>query len=104
MVQLTRRSFVAKTGLGPGSSLSAGPTIVRGQKLNRKIHLAGIGVGGKGSSEVVENATAIILPGCIVQRLGGGRPMDWDGPNMKSTHLAEASQWVKRACRSGWEP
>jgi hypothetical protein len=30
--------------------------------------------------------------------------MDWDGPNMKSTNIPEASQFVKREYRKGWEP
>jgi hypothetical protein len=46
----------------------------------------------------------IILLGSITQRLGEGRPMDWDGPNMKSTNIPEASQFVKREYRKGWEP
>lgn len=52
----TRRSFLGKTGLGLGSALFAGPAIVRGQNLNSKIRLACIGVGGKGESDVLENA------------------------------------------------
>jgi predicted dehydrogenase len=52
----TRRSFLGKTGLGLGSALFAGPAILRGQNLNSKIRLACIGVGGKGESDVMENA------------------------------------------------
>lgn len=51
-----RRSFLSKTGLGLTSALFAGPSILRGQNLNSKIQLACIGVGGKGSSDVMENA------------------------------------------------
>lgn len=54
--------------------------------------------------EISAYLTAIIQVGCIAQQLGEGRPMDWDGPNMKSTNLAEAAQFVKRNYRSGWEP
>ena len=53
MKSLTRRSFLGKTSLGLGSALFAGPAIVRGQNLNSKIRLACIGVGGKGSSDVM---------------------------------------------------
>ena len=56
MKNLTRRSFLGKTGLGLGSALFAGPAILRGQNLNDRPRLACIGVGGKGSSDVVENA------------------------------------------------
>ncbi len=47
--------------------------------------------------------TEIILLGCIALRVGEGRRMEWDGPNMKSTNIAEAAQFVKRNYRSGWE-
>lgn len=56
MKSITRRSFIGKTGLGLGSALFAGPAIVRGQNLNSRIRLGCIGVGGKGSSDVLENA------------------------------------------------
>lgn len=54
--------------------------------------------------EVAAYLNEIILLGCIAQRLGEGRPMDWDGPNMKSTNIAEATAFVKRSYRQGWEP
>ena len=53
MTQLTRRSFIGKTGIGLTSALFAGPAILRGQNLNSRIHLACIGVGGKGESDVM---------------------------------------------------
>jgi hypothetical protein len=56
MKSITRRSFIGKTGLGLGSALFAGPAIVRGQNLNSRIRLGCIGVGGKGGSDVMENA------------------------------------------------
>ena len=40
----------------------------------------------------------------MAQNIGEGRPMDWDGPNMKSTNIPEASALVKREYRKGWEP
>jgi len=58
MQQLTRRSFIGKTGLGLGSALFAGPAILRGQNLNSRIRLACIGVGGKGADDVRQCAAA----------------------------------------------
>ena len=48
--------------------------------------------------------TEIILLGCIAMRVGVGRKMDWDGPNMKSTNLgADAEKFVKPVRRPGWD-
>ena len=47
--------------------------------------------------------TEIILLGCVALRVGEGRRMDWDGPNMKSTTLPEAAEFVRRNNRQGWE-
>lgn len=46
--------------------------------------------------------TEIILLGCIALRVGEGRRMEWDGPNMKSPNIPEAEQYVKRNSREGW--
>ncbi len=46
----------------------------------------------------------IILLGCIAQQIGEGKPMEWDGPNMRSPNLPEAEQYVTREYRQGWEP
>jgi hypothetical protein len=54
--------------------------------------------------EISAYLTEVILLGCIAQRIGEGRPIDWDGPNMKSKDNAEASSLVKRTYRAGWEP
>ena len=40
--------------------------------------------------------------GCIALRVGEGMRMEWDGPNMRSTNLAEAEKLVRRHNRSGW--
>ncbi len=56
MTRITRRSFIGSTGLGLGSALFAGPSILRARDLNSRIRLACIGVGGKGESDVMENA------------------------------------------------
>ena len=53
--------------------------------------------------DIAAYLTEIILLGCIAMRVGVGKKMDWDGPNMKSTNIAEAAQFVKRNSRPGWE-
>jgi hypothetical protein len=45
----------------------------------------------------------VILLGCVALRVGEGRRMEWDGPNMKSPNIAEAEHFVKRHNRAGWE-
>ncbi len=45
----------------------------------------------------------VILLGCVALRLGEGKRMDWDGPNMTSPNLPEASRFIKRSYRGGWE-
>jgi hypothetical protein len=53
--------------------------------------------------DIAAYLTEIILLGCVALRVGEGRRMDWDGPNMKSTNLPEAAQFVRRNNRKGWE-
>ncbi len=45
----------------------------------------------------------VILLGCVAVRVGEGRRMEWDGPNMRSPNIPEAAQFVKRDNRAGWE-
>ncbi len=45
----------------------------------------------------------VILLGCVALRVGEGRRMEWDGPNMKSTNIAEAARFVTRHNRHGWQ-
>ncbi|MFA6543683.1 MAG: Gfo/Idh/MocA family oxidoreductase [Limisphaerales bacterium] len=45
--------------------------------------------------------TEIILLGCIAVRVGTGRKLDWDGPNMRAKNMDVASL-VKRDYRPGW--
>jgi hypothetical protein len=52
--------------------------------------------------DIAAYLTEIILLGCVALRVGEGKRMEWDGPNMKSPNLAEAAQFVKREYRSGW--
>lgn len=54
--------------------------------------------------EIAAYLNEVILLGCIAQSIGEGRPIEWDGPNMKSKDNAEASKLVKRDYRAGWEP
>jgi len=53
--------------------------------------------------DIAAYLTEIILLGCVAMRVGEGRRMEWDGPNMKSTNLPEAAQFVRRQNRPGWE-
>ncbi len=45
----------------------------------------------------------VILLGCVALRVGEGRRMEWDGPNLRSPNIPEAAQFVKRNNRKGWE-
>jgi hypothetical protein len=53
--------------------------------------------------DIAAYLTEIILLGCIAMRVGVGKRMEWDGPNMKSTNLPEAAKFVKRNSRKGWD-
>jgi hypothetical protein len=53
--------------------------------------------------DIAAYLTEIILLGVVGLRVGPGRKMDWDGPNMRSTNIKEAAQFVKRDNRAGWE-
>lgn len=44
----------------------------------------------------------VILLGAIALRVGEGRRMEWDGPNMKSPNIPEAAHFVERHNRHGW--
>jgi hypothetical protein len=52
--------------------------------------------------DIAAYLTEIILLGCIALRVGEGCRMEWDGPHMQSTNLAEAAKFVSRNNRSGW--
>ncbi|MGO8929589.1 MAG: Gfo/Idh/MocA family protein [Limisphaerales bacterium] len=52
--------------------------------------------------DIAAYLTEIILLGCIATRVGIGRRMEWDGPNMKSPNCPEAAQFVRRQNRPGW--
>ena len=52
--------------------------------------------------DIAAYLTEIILLGCIALRVGVGKKMEWDGPNMKSPNRPEAARFVKRTNRRGW--
>jgi hypothetical protein len=45
--------------------------------------------------------TEMTLLGNIAKRFPG-KILEWDGPNMKITNVAEANDWVRRPYRDGW--
>jgi predicted dehydrogenase len=45
--------------------------------------------------------TEIILLGCVAVRVGTGKKLDWDGPNMKAKNM-DVAKLVKRDYRPGW--
>ena len=45
--------------------------------------------------------TEVVLLGNLAIRTG--KPLDWDGEKMKATNCPEASQYVHRSYRKGWE-
>jgi predicted dehydrogenase len=47
--------------------------------------------------------TEIILLGCVAMRVGVGKRLDWDGPNMQARNAPEAAQFVRREYRAGWK-
>jgi predicted dehydrogenase len=46
--------------------------------------------------------TEFTLLGNLAQLAGAGKPVEWDGPNMKVTNLADLNRYVKRENRKGW--
>jgi hypothetical protein len=61
------------------------------------------GVPAYSNFDIAAYLAEVILLGCVALRLGEGRRMDWDGPNMKSPNLPEAARFVTRHNRRGWE-
>jgi len=62
-----------------------------------------IGVPAYSNFDIAAYLTEIILLGCVALRVGVGRRMQWDGPNMRSPNLPQAAQFVKRNNRPGWQ-
>lgn len=52
--------------------------------------------------DIAAYLTEIILLGVVAMRVGVKKKMNWDGPNMKSTNIPEAAQYVRREYRTGW--
>jgi predicted dehydrogenase len=46
--------------------------------------------------------TEFTLLGNLAQRVGAGKKLEWDGPNMKVTNIPAANAFVKRENRQGW--
>jgi predicted dehydrogenase len=46
--------------------------------------------------------TEFTLLGNLAQFAGVGKPVEWDGPNMRVTNLPELNAWVKIEPRDGW--
>jgi len=53
--------------------------------------------------DIAAYLTEIILLGCIAMRVGVKERMEWDGPNMKSTNVSRAADFLRRQSRQGWE-
>jgi predicted dehydrogenase len=47
--------------------------------------------------------TEFAILGNLAQHVGPGHKVEWDGPNMKVTNIAELNAWVKREPRKGWK-
>jgi predicted dehydrogenase len=47
--------------------------------------------------------TEMALLGCLAERAGVGKQVQWDGENMKCTNLPELNALVNREHRPGWE-
>ena len=52
--------------------------------------------------DIAAYLTEIILLGCVALRVGVGRKLDWDGPNMRAKNNSDAERFVKRENRAGW--
>ncbi|HEY3863810.1 MAG TPA: Gfo/Idh/MocA family oxidoreductase [Verrucomicrobiae bacterium] len=52
---------------------------------------------------IASKLTEIILLGCVALRVGIGRKMKWDGEHMESPGTPEATQYLTRHNRPGWE-
>jgi len=61
------------------------------------------GVPAYSNFDIAACLAEVILLGCVALRLGEGRRMEWDGPNMKSPNHPEAARFVTRQNRGGWD-
>lgn len=61
------------------------------------------GVPAYSNFDIAAYQTEIIFLGRIAVRVGEEVSMDWDGPDMRSTNLAQAGRLVHRHNSSGWD-
>ena len=47
--------------------------------------------------------TEIVLLGCLAERAGVGKPVEWDAAKAEVTNLPELNRLVRREYRKGWE-
>jgi len=64
----TRRDFLKTSALAAGAITFGVPALLRGQNLNSKVNIAGIGINGKGSSDIEACATENIVAICDVDK------------------------------------
>ncbi len=53
--------------------------------------------------EYTSRLTEMVLLGCLAERAGLGKKVEWDGVNMTCTNLPELNALVNREYRKGWE-
>ncbi len=61
--------------------------------------------GKKASSDFEYGArlTEVLLVGCLAERAGAGKKVEWDAAKMCCTNIPEVNRLVKREYRKGWE-
>ena len=45
----------------------------------------------------------VVLLGCLAERAGVGKKVEWDAQNMKCTNMPELDRIIRRSYRKGWE-
>ena len=55
------------------------------------------------SFEYGTQLTEFALLGNLAQRVGAGRKLEWDGPNMRVTNMKDMGDWIHRKPRKGWQ-
>ena len=53
--------------------------------------------------EYTARLTEMALLGCLAERAGKGKKVEWDGQAMKCTNIPELNSLVNRPHRKGWE-
>lgn len=71
---LTRRSFLHATAAAAATAAVPCPNILRAASPNSRLHIAGVGVGGKGYGDIVSTSKGqIVVALCDVDNVCGGR-------------------------------